>query len=88
VARRLQMDVSVQSGASRVESRGATQPAFMLSTMNAVRIHGRGGLECLKSEDAPISQLAAGDVLVGVHRTGKLQERFEAVRQTMNDHEF
>ena len=45
----------------------------MLSTMNAVRIHGRGGLEFLKSADAPIPQLAAGDVLVRVHRTGKLQ---------------
>ena len=53
--------------------RGASQSAFMLSTMNAVRIHGRGGLEFLKSEDAPIPQLAAGDVLVRVRRTGKLQ---------------
>jgi hypothetical protein len=60
----------------------------MPSTMNAVRIHGRGGLEFLKSEDAPIWQLAAGDVLVAVHRTGKLQERFEPAHQTMNDDEF
>ncbi len=46
--------------------------------MNAVRIHGRGGPESLKYEDAP-SRI---DV-------SKLQsrERFEAVHKTMNDHE-
>src|SRR6266702_1377121 len=64
------MDVSVQTGASKVESRGITQSTFMPSTMNVVRIHGRGGPEFLKYEDAPISQLFPGDSLVRVHPTG------------------
>jgi len=38
--------------------------------MNVVRIHGRGGPEFLKYEDAPISQLVPGDALVRVHATG------------------
>jgi len=78
VARRLHMDVSVQTGANKVESRGMTQSTFMPSTMNAVRIHGRGGPEFLKHEGPP-SRI---DV-------SKLQsrERFEAVHKTMNDHE-
>ena len=70
MARRLQLDVSVQTGAGRVESRGTTQSTFMPSTMNAVRIHGRGGPESLKYEDAPIPQLVPGDALVRVHATG------------------
>ena len=62
----------------------------MPSTMNAVRIHGRSGPEFLKYEDAPIRQLAAGDMLVRVHRAGKLESHksFEAVHHTMNDHEL
>jgi len=47
VAGRLHMDVSGETGASKVESRGITQATFMPSTMNAVRIHGRGGPEFL-----------------------------------------
>jgi NADPH:quinone reductase-like Zn-dependent oxidoreductase len=42
----------------------------MPSTMNAVRIYGRGGPEFLKYEDAPIPQLVPGDDLLGVHATG------------------
>jgi NADPH:quinone reductase-like Zn-dependent oxidoreductase len=34
----------------------------MPSTRNAVRIHGRGGPEFLKYEDAPIPRLAPGGV--------------------------
>jgi hypothetical protein len=61
----------------------------MPSTMNAVRIHGRRPPRFLE-EDVPIPQLAAGDELVRVHRAGKLQSHksFEAVHQTMNDHEL
>jgi hypothetical protein len=62
VARRLHMDVSVQTGASEVESRGITQSTFMPPTMNAVRIHGRDGPEFLKYEDAPIPQPVPGGV--------------------------
>lgn len=70
MARRLHMDVSVQTGASKVESRGITQSSFMPSTMNALRIHGRGGPEFLKYEDAPIPQFVPGDPLVRVQATG------------------
>jgi NADPH:quinone reductase-like Zn-dependent oxidoreductase len=49
---------------------GAMQSALMPSTMKAVRIHGRGGPEFLKYEDAPIPRLAPGDVLLRVHATG------------------
>ena len=70
MARRLYLDVSVQTGASRVESRGIPQSTFMPSTMNAVRIHGRAGLEFLKYEDAPIPQLVADDMIVHVHAPG------------------
>jgi len=38
----------------------------MPSTMNGVRIHGRGGPEFLKHEDAPIPQLVPGDALLRV----------------------
>ncbi len=60
----------MQTGANKAESRGTTQSTFLPSTMNAVRIHGRGGPEFLKYEDAPIPRLAPGDVLVRVHATG------------------
>ena len=68
MASRLHMDGSVQTGTSKVESRGTTQSTFMPSTMNAVRVHGRGGPEFLKYEDASIPQLVPGDALVRVQR--------------------
>ncbi len=71
LARRLHMDASVRTGAGKVESRGTTQSTFMPSTMNAVRIHGRGGPEFLKYyEDGPIPQLVPDDALARVHATG------------------
>ena len=70
MARRLHMDVPVQTGARKVESGGITQSTFMPSTMNAVRIHARGGPEFLEYEDAPIPQLVPDDTLVRVHATG------------------
>jgi len=72
VARRLhtKVSMSMQSGATKVESRSTKQSIFMPSTRNAARIQGRGGPEFLKYEDAPIPQLVPGDALVGVHARG------------------
>lgn len=43
----------MQTGTNKVEPTGTAQSTFMPSTMNAARIHGRGGQEFLKYEDAP-----------------------------------
>lgn len=40
------------------------------SAMKAIRLHGRGNLDELYYEDAPISQLLSGDALVRVYATG------------------
>jgi NADPH:quinone reductase-like Zn-dependent oxidoreductase len=58
--------MAMQSGAAVAEREAESLP----KTMKAVRIHGFGGPEMLRWEDAPCPRPAAGEIVVRVHAAG------------------